>query len=77
MPFFEKDKSKIKMVGLTPTGQKNIIWYSPISQNNKKSEKIVDGMFRRFQQDNAFSSCRAIQFYEYPYGNENLIAECK
>lgn len=77
MPFFEKDKSKIKMVGLTPTGQENIIWYSPITQNNLKSEKIVDGMFRRFQKDKSFSSCRAIQFYEYPYKNDNLIAECK
>lgn len=77
MPFFEKDRSKIKMVGLTPAGQANIVWFSPLSQNNKKSEKIVDGMFRRFQNDKGFASCRVIQFYEYPYGNENLIAECK
>lgn len=77
MPFFEKDKSKIKMVGLTPAGEKNIVWYSPVSQNNKPSEKIIDGMFRRFQQDRSFSSCRVIYFYEHPYQNDNLIAECK
>lgn len=64
MPVFEKVKSKIKMVALMPPKEKNITWYSPITQNAKPSQKIVNGMLRRFQNQDAAKRVQVIQFYE-------------
>lgn len=64
MPVFEKVKSKIKMVALMPPKEQNITWYSPITQNNKSSEKIVNGMLKRFQNQDAAKRVQVIQFYE-------------
>lgn len=71
MPFFQKDKSKVKMVGLTGPKEDNITWYSPIWQNQKKSETIVEGMLRRFKNSPQYKSVKVIQFYE----KDRLIAE--
>lgn len=71
MPFFQKDKSRIKMVGLTGPKEKNVIWYSPVWQNQKKSETIIEGMMRRFKTSPQYKSVKVVQFYE----NNQLIAE--
>lgn len=71
MPFFQKEKSKIKMVGLTGPKEQNITWYSPIWQNQKKSEAIIEGMMRRFSNSPQYKSVKVVQFFE----NNQLIAE--
>ena len=59
---------------LTTSTEKNRVWYSPIKQNHKPPEKIIEGMLRRFSDDPLLSAItNKIQFYE----NGNLIAEVK
>lgn len=68
MPVFEKHKSKVKMVVLTAHKEPNITWHSIISENDWRTEKIVAGMEKRFE--NAIKSgkikatVQVIQFYE-------------
>ena len=64
MPFYQQGTSKIKMVALMPPKEKNITWYSPIDQNKKPSNIILDGMLRRFNAQDAAKRVVVIQFYE-------------
>jgi hypothetical protein len=64
MPIFDSTKSKIKMVGLTGPKEKNITWYSIVSQNKKPIPKIIEGMLFRFKTNPAYNSCKVIQFYD-------------
>lgn len=64
MPFYQKEKSKIKMVALMPHNVQNITWYSPVDQNKKPSQTIVNGMLRRFQSKPEAKKVVVIQFYE-------------
>lgn len=77
MPFSEKDKSKIKMVSLAAKKEDKVVWYSPIDQNKKPELTIIQGMYNRFCRQPKFQFANVIQFYEYPYANENLIAVMK
>ena len=69
MPFYAKDKSKIKMYVLTKNGEPNHTIYSPIDQNHKPAKTICEGMLRRFMEKPVFKVAQVIQFYE----NGNLI----
>lgn len=64
MPFYEKQKSKIKMVALMPPREDNITWYSPVWQNQKPNDTIVKGMLRRFKTQEASKRVQVYQFYE-------------
>ncbi|MEN2415519.1 hypothetical protein [Flavobacterium mesophilum] len=64
MPFYQQEKSKIKMVALMPPNVKNITWYSPIDQNKKPSDTIINGMLRRFQKKAEAKTVVVYQFYE-------------
>lgn len=63
MPFYQKGKSKIKMVALMPPNEKNITWYSPIDQNNKPTDTIITGMLNRFKTQDASKRVQVYQFY--------------
>ena len=78
MPVFDKDISKIKMVILTKTKEKNAVWWSPINQNKRKSELVIRSMLRRFEKSQLITITNVVQFYEnnllisqfkYPYEN--------
>lgn len=72
MAFFDKELSRLKMVMLTSSTEKNRVWYSPIKHNNKSNEVIISGMLRRFTQDKLLPMItNKIQFYE----KGQLIAE--
>lgn len=73
MPFYKKETSKIKMAALMPPNEKNITWYSPVDQNKKSSDFIMNGMLARFQKQDAAKRVVVIQFYE----NGDLLAEIK
>ncbi|WP_337967211.1 hypothetical protein [uncultured Flavobacterium sp.] len=70
MPVFAPEKSKIKMVILTKTKEKNAVWWSPINQNKRNSESVIKSMLRRFEKHGLAKITNVIQFYE----NGNLIA---
>jgi hypothetical protein len=69
MPVFNAEKSKIKMVILTKHKENNTVWYSPIKQNNRKSELVIASMLKRFKKSPLTAITNVIQFYE----NESLI----
>ena len=73
MPVFAPEASKIKMVILTKSKQENAVWWSPINQNKRNSQRIIESMLRRFEQHALAKITNVIQFYE----NGNLIAEKK
>lgn len=58
---------------MTKGGHKNLVWYSPIKQNKKRSELIVTGMMRRFMKTETAKITNVLLFYE----NETLIAKAK
>lgn len=62
------------MVILTTTTEKNIVWYSPIKQNKKGFENIINGMMRRFLDSSTLRlTTNKIQFYDNE--TKNIIAE--
>ncbi|TAF59134.1 MAG: hypothetical protein EAZ58_13975 [Flavobacterium sp.] len=73
MPVFAPETSKIKMVILTKSKQDNAVWWSPINQNKRNSQRIIESMLRRFEKHALAKITNVIQFYE----NGNLIAEKK
>lgn len=74
MPVFDKEQSKIKMVMLTKGKAENVVWFSPINQNKRKSELVIRSMLRRFKKNKElFSHTNVIQWYE----NNVLISEIK
>jgi hypothetical protein len=73
MPVFGPEASKIKMVILTKSKQENAVWWSPINQNKRNSQRIIESMLRRFDKHALAKITNVIQFYE----NGNLIAEKK
>ncbi|MDL2143557.1 hypothetical protein QQY79_13585 [Flavobacterium tructae] len=70
MPVFAPEQSKIKMVILTKTKEKNAVWWSPINQNKRNTESIVTSMLRRFEKHALAKITNVVQFYE----DGNLIA---
>lgn len=67
MPFYEKQKSKIRMVVLKGHKEENQVFYSPIQENDKPSLQIIAGMLKRLK--DKLGSYNVIQFYE----NNQLI----
>jgi hypothetical protein len=70
MAVFTPEKSKIKMVILTKSKEKNAVWWSPTNQNNRNTESVVTSMLRRFETHALAKITNVVQFYE----NGNLIA---
>jgi hypothetical protein len=62
MPFWDKDKSKLKLVVLFPHGIPNQVWYSPLKQNNWDDEKIIHKMVQRLS--GQMKGYRKIQIYD-------------
>jgi hypothetical protein len=74
MPIFDPQLSKIKMVILTTRTQPNKVWYSPLKENHKPREKIIEGMVGRFLEiPTLYLITNKLYFYE----KGNLIAELK
>ena len=73
MPISDPKLSKIKMFIMTKAGHKNLVWWSPIKENRKRSELIVTGMTRRFMKTEIAKVTNVLMFYE----NEILIAKAK
>ena len=62
------------MVILTTRTEPNKVWYSPIKENHKPREKIIEGMVRRFLENPTLSLItNKLHFYE----EGKLIAELK
>lgn len=76
MPFYDKDKSRIKMVILTKNGYSNQTVYSPIDQNKKSDEFILKGMLRRWLKTDILKTAQVIQFYDL-FNNGQLIKKIK
>ncbi|WP_395077750.1 hypothetical protein [Flavobacterium sp.] len=64
MAVFEPEKSKIKMVILTKENAKNVVWYSPIKQNRRRSDLIIKSMLKRFKNHDLYWTTNVIQCYE-------------
>ena len=64
MPVFAPETSKIKMVILTKTKENNAVWWSPINQNKRNSQRIITSMLRRFEKHALAKITNVIQFYE-------------
>ena len=73
MPVFKKEKSKIKMVILTNGRDDNVVWHSPINQNNRDEQDIIKSMLTRLKRKELFNRVNVVQFYT----NNLLIAEFK
>lgn len=73
MPVFDKEKSKIKMVILTKSKERNAVWWSPINQNKRKSELVIRSMLKRLEKSKLFVITNVVQFYE----NNVLISQFK
>ena len=73
MPVFDKEQSKIKMVILTKTKERNTVWWSPINQNKRKSELVIRSMLKRLERSKLFAITNVVQFYE----NSVLISQFK
>lgn len=73
MAVFDKNQSKIKMVILTKHGHENKTWWSPINQNTRKSEFVIQGMLTRFKRHKTAAVTNMVQFFE----NEVKIYEHK
>lgn len=76
MPFYQKDKSRIKMVILTKNGYKNQTIYSPIHQNKKPDAVIMKGMLTRWLTKEVMKVAQIVQFYDMN-NNEMLIQKIK
>ncbi len=82
MPVFDKEQSKIKMVILTKTKERNTVWWSPINQNKRKSELVIRSMLKRLERSKLFAITNVVQFYEknllisqFKYKYENSLKE--
>jgi hypothetical protein len=64
MPFYQNGQSKLKMVVLMPPNEQNIVWYSPVWQNHKHNETIINGMLQRFRKQEVAKRVAVYQFYE-------------
>lgn len=64
MPVFDKEKSKIKMVILTSGISKNVVWFSPLKHNKRKSELVIRSMLKRFRKSKLLAQTNVVQFYE-------------
>ena len=73
MPVFDKEKSKIKMVILTKSKERNAVWWSPINQNKRNSELVIRSMLKRLEKSKLFVITNVVQFYE----NNVLISQFK
>jgi hypothetical protein len=73
MPVFDKAQSKIKMVILTKSKERNAVWWSPINQNKRKSELVIRSMLKRLEKSKLFVITNVVQFYE----NNVLISQFK
>jgi len=73
MPVFDNTKSKIKMVILTKSKERNAVWWSPINQNKRKSELVIRSMLKRLEKSKLFAITNVVQFYE----NNVLISQFK
>lgn len=73
MPVFSKEKSKLRMVILTKGKEQNHTWYSPINQNGRNNEAIINSMLRRLQGQPFFKNVNCVQVYQ----ERTLIAEYK
>ncbi len=71
MPISDPKVSKVKMSIMTKGKNKNLVWYSPIKQNRRRSELIVKDMIRRFMKTETAKITNVLLFYE----NEILIAK--
>lgn len=71
MPISDPKESKVKMSIMTKGKNKNLVWYSPIKQNRRRSELIVKDMIRRFMKTETAKITNVLLFYE----NEILIAK--
>lgn len=69
MPVFNSQESKIKMTILTKGNNENRVWYSPIKDNKKTSERIIKSMLRRFEKNKLMLITNVVQFYE----NDTLV----
>ncbi|MFN3753324.1 hypothetical protein [Flavobacterium sp.] len=75
MPFYDKEKSRLKMVILTKNGYPNQTVYSPIDQNKKHDKTIMEGMLRRWYAKDIMKTAQVIQFYDNQTGQ--LIEKIK
>ena len=62
MPFYDKEKSRLKLAVLFPHGQKNQYWYSPIKHNHLPDEVIIKKMVSRLA--NQIKGFSKIQVYD-------------
>lgn len=66
-------QAPVRMVGLTKTGQENILWYNFKKYNNKPLHWIVADMKNRFDRFAKSSNVQVLQFYNNHTGE--LIEE--
>lgn len=64
MKIGDKDKSRIKMVALTQTPHQNVVWWSPVDQNDKSDDFIISGMLRRFEKTPMLEYTNCIMFFD-------------
>ena len=68
MAIFDAEKAKIKMAILTQPGHDNKAWYSRKNDEKKRTELIIEGMFRRFQKHKIAKTTQVLQFYDNQTG---------
>ncbi|WP_130735496.1 hypothetical protein [Flavobacterium sp. J27] len=73
MAFWSATDSKLKMVVLFPSGQKNQVWYSPIKHNHKPDETIIHAMVKRLGQQ--IKGYNKIHIYEVASNSLKYIYE--
>lgn len=62
MAFWDKTKSKLKMVVLFPNETPNQTWYSPTKHNKLADEIIINKMINRLKP--RLRGCNKIQIYD-------------
>ncbi len=78
--------SKIRMVLLLKSGNRelkyrqknnrytNPVWYSPMSKNRKSVQRIIDGMYKRFEKSKYKGVTNKVMFYDN-YTKELIISK--
>lgn len=75
MAISDPKESKVKMSIMTKGKNKNQVWYSPIKQNKKRAELIINGMMRRFMKTETAKITNVVLFYDNQ--TDSLLAKAK
>ena len=69
----KKGESRLKMVAYSKiVKEKPVVWYSPIKDNKKNNEQIIEGMMKRFKENYNINFYRTVLFFDEFSGSTQI-----